>query len=98
MNGCIEVVSHSKVKVEEYKRKAIFLNDERKDYEIGRIDGCLVKSGIKADFYVSSPDKTVLVELKGTNIDHACKQLFAAVENAEVKKRLREKITSRHDR
>lgn len=92
MSHCISSVNHSRIKVEENKRKAIFRNDEKVTYEIGRIDGCLVTSGIRADYFVSSPDKSVLVELKGSNIDHACKQLFAAAEHSSVKGKLKKKI------
>lgn len=92
MSKCISVVNHSKVKVEENKRKAVFINSNRENYEIGIIDGCLVKSGIRADYFVSSAETTVLVELKGTNIDHACNQLFAAVEHANVKDKIKDKV------
>ena len=92
MNECISTVSHSKVKLEEKGRKAIFLNPTRENYEVGRIDGCLISDGPKADFFISSSTKTVFVELKGCNVDHACKQLFAAVEHENVKDKIRKEV------
>lgn len=92
MNNCIETVTHSRIKVEELKRKATFRNPTNKPYKKGRIDGCLVKEGIRADYFVDGEGKSVLVELKGCDIDHACAQLFAAVEHANVKPHLSEKI------
>jgi uncharacterized CHY-type Zn-finger protein len=84
MNSCVDCVSHSKVKVEENGRKAIFLNPNRECYSVGRIDGCLVKDGIRADFFVATERCAVIVELKGCDVTHACEQLFAAVDNHAV--------------
>lgn len=92
MKNCIETVRHSSVKVEEQKRKAIFSNPNKNPYQKGRIDGCLVSEGIRADYFVSGEGKSVLVELKGCNIDHACKQLLLAAEHENVKPHLNEKI------
>lgn len=92
MSHCVEVVSHSKVKVEENKMKVIFLNPTCQDFRRGRIDGCLVVDGIRADYFVSGCGKSVLVELKGCNVDHACKQLFAAAEHENVKPLLTGKL------
>ncbi|MGZ9809681.1 hypothetical protein ACXN5S_04395 [Pseudoroseicyclus sp. H15] len=92
MTSCINVVSHSRVKVEENGRKAIFLNDCKDEFEVGKIDGCLITEGIRADYFVSCQDKSVLVELKGCNVDHACTQLFTSAEHENVKNRLRANI------
>lgn len=92
MTRCIRTLCHPKVKIEENGRKAIFINDDRTEFEIGHIDGCLVSSGIRADFFVNGSDVSVLVELKGCNIDHACNQLFAAVEHENVKPHLKQRI------
>ncbi len=89
---CIDVVSHSKIKVEENRKKVVFLNKERESYEVGRIDGCLVSEGVRADYFVSNKEKTVLIELKGINISHACEQLFAAIEHNNVKKNIKENV------
>lgn len=85
-------VSHSKVKVEENKMKVVFLNPDCSEFKKGRIDGCLVQEGIRADYFVSGCGRTVLVELKGCNVDHACKQLFAAAEHQNVKPHLTGKL------
>lgn len=85
MNSCIEEINHAKIKVEECKRKATFLNPDRHQYIRGRIDGCLIKEGIRADYLVSGEGKTVIVELKGCNVSHACEQLMKAVAHENVK-------------
>jgi len=85
LSACVETVNHRRIKVEERKRKAIFLNPEQTEYRRGKIDGCLVTSGIRADYFVSGEGRTVIVELKGSDVDHACKQMFEAIEHAAVK-------------
>ena len=92
MTECIKKVSHSRVRVEEQKRKAVFINEDRAEYTVGRIDGCLVADGIRADYFVSGSGVSVLVELKGCNIDHACAQLFSAADHEKVKPHLEGKI------
>lgn len=88
----METVSHSKVKVEENGRKVIFDNPARSEFQRGRIDECLVTSGIRADYFVNGEGKSILIELKGCDLKHACEQLFAAVEHKNVKPHLSGKI------
>ncbi|MFA1602363.1 hypothetical protein ACDW82_01765 [Alcaligenes faecalis] len=92
MSECIQKVIQSKVKVEEKSRKAVFVTDGKSEYIKGRIDQCLIKDGVRADYFVSGEGKTVLIELKGCNVSHACDQLFKAVEHENVKPYLNEKI------
>lgn len=76
--SCIERVRHSKVKVEENGKKAVFLNPGREVFEIHTIDGCIIKNGQKCDFAVADSEGNVaFVELKGSDVGHACAQLFA---------------------
>lgn len=84
-DSCTKRVSHSKVKVEENKRKAVFRNPNNLDYDVTTIDGCLVKEGIRSDFMVSEVGNiSVLIELKGKDVAHACDQLLATVEKDSV--------------
>jgi hypothetical protein len=92
MSKCVENIVHSKIKVEEQGRKAIFLNPNNEVCQRGKIDSCLVTEGIRADYFVSNSTKSILVELKGCNIAHACDQLFAAVEHQNVRPLLKDKI------
>lgn len=85
--SCSTTKTDSMIKVEEKGRRAVFRNKSRESYTVTEVDGCLVTSGIRADYVVSKDDTTsVLVELKGKNIEHACAQLFASVEDERVKK------------
>lgn len=86
--NCIDTIDHSRIKVAEKSRKAIFLNPEKNQYKRGRIDGCLVYNEICADYFVSGEGKTVIVELKGCDVARATKQLFAAADHESVKPHL----------
>lgn len=92
MNSCVETVNHSAVKVEEKGRKAVFLNPQKEKFQRGKIDGCLVVSGVRADYFVNGEGKSVLVELKGAHVDHACEQLIAAARHPHVKPYLSGKL------
>ena len=94
MNDCIKTSSDSLLKIEEYGRKVVFDNQAKASHMVGKIDGCLVREGIRADYFVSNDDVAVIVELKGCNIDHAVEQLFAAVCHDAVTPYIRGKATS----
>jgi hypothetical protein len=86
---CCKVVDHKRVKVEENGKVVYFLNPDQKSYEKCRIDGCLVTSGPRADALVSEVGAiSALIELKGTDVAHACIQLFASAEHPAVTERL----------
>ena len=83
---CTKSVNYSNVKVEENKRKAVFKNSDCEVFKISKIDGCLITDGPRADYLVTK-DKccSVLIELKGTDVNHACEQLFSSALNDSVK-------------
>ncbi|MEZ2145936.1 hypothetical protein AAE026_27135 [Bradyrhizobium sp. DN5] len=63
----------------EKKSKAIFLNVERVWFEITKVDGCLCKHALAADFAVTKDQVgTVIVELKGSDVPHAVEQVLAS--------------------
>lgn len=78
---CVEPINHSKVKVEEQGRKAVFLNPDKALIKKVVVDGCLIKdAGLKADYIVSKPGVVdVIVELKGKDVPHARDQIIATL-------------------
>lgn len=69
----------SRVLVGEKKSKAVFLNDKRDWFEITKVDGCLCKNSMAADFAVTKDQVgTVIVELKGSDVPHAVEQVLAS--------------------
>lgn len=92
-NNCTIISKNSRVKVEENGRKAVFINDTRSEYKVTTIDNCLITEGVRADFLVSKVGSTsVLVELKGCDIKHACDQLLSSAEREEVRQLLEASI------
>jgi hypothetical protein len=91
--NCTKTVSSSLIKVEEHRRKAVFRNPKRDPYEVSLIDGCLIDDGVRADFLVSEVGKaSVIVELKGSNVAHACEQVIASASHEAIKPLLHGKI------
>lgn len=91
--ACTQLVTHSRVKVEENKRKAVFRNPKNKKYSVVTVDGCLINDGARSDYLVSeSETASVLVELKGRDVEHACQQLLATAGRKEVRGLLEKKV------
>jgi hypothetical protein len=80
-DNCVETVHDSKIKVEEHGRKAVFLNQDRREVRIVSVDGCLISGASpRADFILSKPTVVdVIVELKGKDIFHAKEQIMATL-------------------
>lgn len=90
---CTNVARHTLIKVEENRRKVIFFNEDRMEYSISVVDGCLIKNGIRADYLISKNKvASVVVELKGSGVEHACDQLLATVEHENIIPLLEKKI------
>lgn len=79
MSNCVKIVNHPKIKVGEHGRHAIILNPGRGSHFVGQIDGCLIQDGVRCDCFVSNSTHISLIEFKGSDIDHACEQLFSSV-------------------
>ncbi|GHH53154.1 hypothetical protein [[Pseudomonas] boreopolis] len=71
-----EVLTDSKIKVEENGRVAIFINSARSRFHRTRVDGGIVKNKVGADYVVTKEQVgSVVVELKGVDIEHAVLQI-----------------------
>lgn len=90
---CTKSVTNTLVKVEENKKKAVFRNKVAANYDISQVDGCLITEGMRCDKLITKTGVvSVLVELKGRDVAHACDQLFATVEHPSIKEILEKKI------
>jgi hypothetical protein len=80
---CIETINHPKIRVSDpgTGKSAILLNPDRGRARRIRMDGCLAPAGsVAADWIVSKPAVVdVIVELKGSNVDHAVEQIEATL-------------------
>lgn len=86
MNSCIQPINHSQIKCEEKQSKFILLNLERKLVDYITVDGCIYPRGHHGaccDYALNFEDNTVFVELKGSDIAHAIKQVLATNQDAK---------------
>lgn len=91
MEKCCSERVHSSISVGEKGSSRIkFSNPNREAWTVCEVDGCLVKSGEKRcdHLLTDNSDFTVLIELKGRDIEKACKQLDKTFSNSEINKRL----------
>lgn len=78
--ACRSEITSSKVKVAEGARFATFRNEDRSVFHRTRVDGCLIRNATAADFVVTCVGLgSVVVELKGTDVEHAVEQIDATV-------------------
>ncbi len=74
---CRKQTDVSKIKFEERGRKAIFVNPDRRSHFRTKIDGCLISDGLAADWILTRTDVgDVIIELKGTDVNHAAAQIM----------------------
>ena len=86
MSSCIQSVNHSQIKCEEKQSKFVLLNPQRKPVEYITVDGCIYPRGhhdLCCDFALNFDNITVFVELKGSDIAHAIKQILATKQDAK---------------
>ena len=87
---CTEEKSDPIIVLEEQGKKMIFLNKQRKKIKVTIVDGCEITDGIRCDYLVKNPKSDeFFVELKGTDIEHACKQLEASIKILSVSPNLK---------
>lgn len=80
MTKCTEVTRHSKIVFEENKSKVTFINDKKEIVVKAVVDGCLINDGsIRCDNLLQHNEKNWYVELKGTDIEHALKQIANSI-------------------
>jgi hypothetical protein len=84
---CVEERSESNIKCADGSRFAVFSNKEQREFRKIRIDDCVVKEGLRADWVLERGDEAVILELKGKDVEHAAKQVFATAQLWVAEKR-----------
>jgi hypothetical protein len=75
---CTEIVRVSKVKISENGKQAVFLNPKKEEFSRTRVDGCVIVNRTACDWWVAHETSgSVLVELKGCDVEHAIEQIEA---------------------
>lgn len=94
VHPCVEQVRHSNVTVEERGRRANFLNPSNARFLRAKVDNCLIKQGVRADWIVTKVGVgSVIVELKGSDVAHACDQLLVTLVHQATQEWLEERRT-----
>lgn len=90
--NCTKTRRDKVIVVSQKGRRAEFVNPDEAQYAVTEIDGCLISNETCCDYLVRKLGfASVLVELKGRHVDHACRQLFATIEKPSVRALLEEK-------
>jgi hypothetical protein len=84
MNECIEKTSDP-IRVLRDKGRPVSLivrNLERKEYCIVRVDGCYISDCVieRCDYLVVGPNFNAYIELKGSDIEKALRQVLSSIE------------------
>ena len=105
MRDCCEKTKASKIKVSENGKHATFINKEKALYHRIKVDGCMFNNETACDWLVTRhPTESVVIELKGVNVDHALNQIEVSFEKLQAAGKLTGKLgalivcskTSRH--
>jgi hypothetical protein len=77
---CEEIRKDPLIPLEEKCSKITFKNESRKNIRVIRIDDCVIKEGLRCDYLVI-PENGIehYVELKGSDVSHAVKQLKCTI-------------------
>lgn len=78
---CCRNTSDSNIKVSDQRSTtAVFENAEKAAHTLVRFDGCVVTGSVACDWIVEKVNVgRIAVELKGTDVDHAAKQVESAL-------------------
>lgn len=90
---CVEKTKSSNVTVQERGRRANFSNDENKPYNKIKVDDCVIKKGARSDWIVEKIGYgSIIIELKGRDIERGWQQLKATFQAPECKEWLGAKV------
>jgi len=90
---CVEDLSIPIVTVREQGKRACFLNPDGDSYQRVLVDDCVITEGIRADWIVRKIGHcSAIVELKGSNVAHACDQLERTFDHPAAKPYLEERV------
>lgn len=81
MNDCEKTEKHRLIVREEKSKKITFLNKDKSEVNVIEVDGCKIIAGNKCDwlFIEVKNQYEIFVELKGSDIKHACLQIETTI-------------------
>src|SRR6266702_1014909 len=93
---CDERISHKKIKLSGPRTSTVYLlNPKKRKVEQIEVDGCAITQGLRCDWLVRTTDvgsqEEIFVELKGSDIEHAIKQIEATIPQLSSDQKLGQK-------
>ncbi|MCX7044181.1 MAG: hypothetical protein NTX50_01675 [Candidatus Sumerlaeota bacterium] len=76
---CEKTRSDPRIVLREKRSEICFLNPLRKAIREVRIDGCVIRDGLRCDYLLIVGCTEHYVELKGCDVDHAVKQIETTI-------------------
>ena len=81
---CDRRLSHQKIKLLGYQTSTLcLLNPKKRQVDQIEVDGCAITQGLRCDWLVRTTDlrlqEEIFVELKGSDIEYASKQIEASI-------------------
>lgn len=83
--NCISIKRNRKFTLKQKRSQAKIVNPNRKEFHCVEVDNCLEFSGKKCDWLliISNSFSAIFFELKGSDINHAFKQLINSMSQIE---------------
>lgn len=89
---CIEETQNVRIVCAERRSKITFVNEKGKNIKKVKVDGCAITSGVRCDYLiVDETNYEFFVELKGSNVKHACDQLRETINKLSKDPKKKEK-------
>lgn len=81
--NCEKIKKDKKIVLSENKSELVFQNPERLELCILQVDGCAIQEGLRCDYALSveSLEEEFYIELKGSDIQHAFKQIESTIQS-----------------
>ncbi|MDJ0619425.1 MAG: hypothetical protein QNJ63_22220 [Calothrix sp. MO_192.B10] len=95
LDKCSEIINHKNISIKENKSKITFFNKNSIEVNKVQVDGCLNIPGVKCDWLIII-DKPkdypnvyieIYIELKGSDVKHAFKQIENTINNISIDKK-----------
>jgi hypothetical protein len=82
---CESIVTDAKIVFKEKRSRIEFVNRKKKTVSKIEIDGCHIQRGLRCDWLMITQDGTeFFIELKGSDVNHALKQIKATIKKVST--------------
>ena len=84
---CEIIIKNQRIPLRENRSAITFINEKRLAIRKVEVDGCVITNGLRCDYLlIGNDDHEHYVELKGSKIKHALKQITATIDQISREK------------